>query len=262
MNVYQHEGVSIQYVDQGVGEPIFFIHGLGADHAMYQPQIEEFSKDYRVLAPDLRGNGLSSKLEGPINTVLDRQCEDVVGIMDKLKIEKAVFSGVSYGGVFNFHFALTYPERVAGLIISDSFSDTKVRSVQDFINLIALYIALPLFYFPTLLKPAIKKSYERWPLAQKHMSRAFENLRGREVILQRFAINKANHTPDLHKYEGPVLGMVGDDVPLLIGYMRRAMDQLEEGELVIIEDSFDPSNLCAAEKYNSLVREYLAKVGW
>ncbi|MBN2499694.1 MAG: alpha/beta hydrolase [Anaerolineales bacterium] len=262
MQVYQHNETAIHYLDQGSSSPLFFIHGLGADHAMFEPQIAEFSKDYRVIVPDLRGNGLSSQLTGPVDTVLDRQCQDVLGIMDELQIEKAVFSGVSYGGVFNFHFVLMYPERVAGLIITDSFSDTKVQSIQEFLNLVATYLALPMLYFPKLLLPSIKQSYQRWPLAQEYMLQAFENLRSREVILQRLAINKANHTPKLHNYKSPLLGMVGDNVPLLIQYMTRAMDQFEHGELTIIENSFDPSNLCATKKYNSLVRDFLVKIGW
>ena len=262
MNIYQYENVSIAYIDQGKGKPIFFIHGLGADHAMFEPQIASYSKAYRVLAPDLRGNGLSSSLEGPIHTVLDRQCADVAGMMDELRIDKAVFCGVSYGGVFNFHFALNYPKRVAGLVISDSFSDVKVRSVVELLNLIALYVGLPMLYFPSLLTPGIEKSYQRWPAAQKYMAHAFRNLRSREVILQRLAINSANHTPDLHNYKKPVLGMVGDDNPLLIKYMQRAMDQFEKGELLILENSFDPSNLCATEKFNNALNKYLNEIGW
>lgn len=262
MKTYQHEQVSISYIDQGMGKPIFFIHGLGADHTMFEPQITVFSKDYRVIAPDLQGNGLSSPLNGPVNSVLDRQCADVIGIMDQQGIEKAVFCGVSYGGVFNFHFVLNHPERVAGLIISDSFSDTKVKSLSEFLNLIGLYVGLPMLYFPSLLLPAIKKSYKQWPSAQKYMTHAFRNLRSREVILQRLAINSANHTPELHKYKEPVLGMVGNATPLLITYMQRAMDQFEKGKLIVLENSFDPSNLCATEKFDNAMKDYLGKIGW
>lgn len=262
MKVYGHDETAIHYVDLGSGRPLFFIHGLGADHAMFEPQIARFSGDYRVVVPDLRGNGRSSRLSGPAGTVLDRQCMDVIGIMDELRIDNAVFSGVSYGGVLGFHLALMHPERVAGLIVADSFGDTRVRSLTDLGNLAATYASLPLLCFPKLLLPSIKKSYRRWPRAQEYMTRAFENLRGREVILQRLAINKADHTPDLHCYKGPVLGMVGDDLPLLVRYMKRAVEQFERGELVVIENSFDPSNLCATERYNGLVDGFLRKNGW
>ena len=152
----KNNSLSINYHESGSGNPIFFIHGLGADHRMFQPQIKQFSKYYHVICPDLRGNGLSPKLKGPVDSILDKQCADVIKLMDELRIDKAIFSGVSYGGVFCFHFAISYGHRVAGLVISDSFSDTKILSVQDFLVMFSSYVSLPLLYFPKLLLPLVK----------------------------------------------------------------------------------------------------------
>ncbi len=262
MEFIKSNGISIGYVQSGKGKPLFFIHGLGADHLMFEPQVEYFSNRYHVICPDLRGNGQSSQLTAPINTVLDRQCDDILHLIDSLSIEKAIFSGVSYGGVFCFHFALRYPEKVAGLIITDSFSDAKIVGFKELGLMAGMYISLPMLNFPKLLIPSVNSQYKRWPLAQKHMVRAFENLRGREVIIQRLAINRANHTPLLKNIKCPVLGIVGDDVKLMIKYMRRAMYHLENSELVILENSFDPSNLCAKDRYNELVDQFLTRIGW
>lgn len=262
MKVYREKDVSIHYVDRGEGNPLFFIHGLGADHCMFEPQIDFFSKAYRVICPDLRGNGESSKLTGPVRTVLDRQCDDIAHMMDALHIDRAVFAGVSYGGVFCFHFALRYPERVAGMIVTDSFSDTRIIGVKELGIMISIYMSLPFFYLPKLLKASVLSQYKRWPLAQKHMYRAFEKLRSHEVVLQRLAINKANYTPDLDTIRCPVLGLVGDDVKLMIKYMRRAMDRVKGSEFIVLEDSFDPSNLCAVDRYNELTTKFLKENGW
>jgi len=259
---FKNNEISIGYIQSGKGNPLFFIHGLGADHLMFETQIEYFSDRYHVVCPDLRGNGLSSKLTAPINTVLDRQCDDILQLMDSLSIDKAVFSGVSYGGVFCFHFALRYPEKVAALVITDSFSDAKIVGIKELGLMASIYISLPMLYFPKLLIPSINSQYKRWPLARKHMVRAFENMRSREVIIQRLAINHANHTPLLKTIKCPVLGMVGDNVRLMIKYMRRAMDHLENSEFIILENSFDPSNLCAKDRYNELVDQFLTRIGW
>jgi len=262
MKVYNEKDVSIHYIDEGEGKPLFFIHGLGADHCMFEPQIDFFSQEYRVICPDLRGNGESSELAGPVRTVLDRQCDDIAHMMDALHIDRAMFAGVSYGGVFCFHFALRYPERVAGMIVADSFSDARIVGVKELGIMASIYLSLPLFYMPKLLKAGVISQYKRWPLARKHMVRAFENLRSREVVLQRLAINKVNHTPDLGKIWCPVLGLVGDDVKLMIKYMRRAMDRIPGSELIVLKDSFDPSNLCAADRYNALAAGFLRDNGW
>ena len=45
-------GVEIAYADEGEGEPLIFLHGLGISQADWQPQIEHFKEHYRVIAPD------------------------------------------------------------------------------------------------------------------------------------------------------------------------------------------------------------------
>ena len=61
MEFFKNNEVSIGYIQSGKGKSLFFIHGLGADHLMFEPQIEYFSDRYHVVFPDLRGNGQSSQ---------------------------------------------------------------------------------------------------------------------------------------------------------------------------------------------------------
>ena len=77
MPIVDINNTMINYVDEGEGKPLVFIHGLGATHNMFEPQIETFSKTHRIICPDTRGNGKSGKLDGPVKTVLDRQCDDI-----------------------------------------------------------------------------------------------------------------------------------------------------------------------------------------
>ena len=148
MPIFKHNGAEIHYEEAGSGTPLFLIHGLGANQSMFAPQKVYFQTKYRVICPDLRGNGQSSRLEGPVKTILDRQADDVAALMASLGIEKACFAGVSYGGVFCFHFALRHPEKLAGLVITDSFSDVKPRTFVDWLNMAALYLNLWMFYLP------------------------------------------------------------------------------------------------------------------
>lgn len=229
---------------------------------MFEPQIQTFRNAYRLICPDTRGNGQSGKLIGPVSSVLDRQCDDIVALLDYLEIEKAVFCGVSYGGVFCQHMVLRYPQRVAGLMISDSFGDTKIHSIQEAFLLASQYISLWAYYVPSMLIPSVKWQYKNWPLAQKYMVDAFHDMRSQEVVLQRLAINRAEHTSQLKKVACPVLGLVGDYSKLLIQYMRRMIDAVPNARLEIIHQSFDPSNLCQRKTYDKSLEKFLTSIGW
>lgn len=262
MPIIKVNDIDLFYSDEGEGKPIVFIHGLGADHKMFEPQVRAFKSSYRLICPDTRGNGNSGRLTGPVSTVLDRQCDDIAVLLEQLDIEKAVFCGISYGGVFCQHFVLRYPHKTAGLTICDSFGDTKLRSIKEALLLASQYAGLWAYYAPAMLIPAVKWQYKKWPLAQLYMVEALQNMRSHEVVLQRLAINRADHTSQLKKVACPVLGMVGDHSKILIRYMRRMIDAIPNASLEIIHNSFDPSSLCRQEAYDKLIKGFLSHIGW
>jgi pimeloyl-ACP methyl ester carboxylesterase len=263
MPVAEINNTKIYYADEGKGKALVLIHGLGATHAMFEPQIETFSKRYRVICPDTRGNGGSGRLTGPVKTVLDRQCDDIALLLKSLGIEKAVFCGVSYGGVFTYHFVLRYPELVESMVIVDSFGDTKVVGFIEFLLMVSQYTALWAYYLPSSwLLPAVKSQYKKWPLAQKHLVDIIKNMRKHESILQRVAINIANHTDHLSSVKCPTLGIVGNGTKAGVRYMERSIDAIPDSQLKIVENSFDPTNLCQREIFDELFGEFLAKIGW
>ena len=61
MNTVDLGEIKMVVDDRGAGRPLLFVHGFPLDHTMWQAQIDEFSRDYRVLAPDLRGYNLTDK---------------------------------------------------------------------------------------------------------------------------------------------------------------------------------------------------------
>jgi 3-oxoadipate enol-lactonase len=257
----QLNGTKINYLDQGSGTPLFFIHGLGGSYRMFTPQIDHFSKYHRVIAPDLRGNGASGKLTGPIHSILDRQCDDIAILMEHLEIKNAIFCGTSYGGMLCLHFALRYPNRVVGMVICDGFCDTKIYGLMDAVlysfNLLTLWVN----YIPsTLALPMVSWRYRRWPLAERYALEVARHLRKHETVLQRLLLLKLDYTRYLPLIRCPILGIVGDDFPVSIRRMKRAMKGIPYARLEIINDSFDPSNLCQAEQYNQLVQEFISKL--
>jgi pimeloyl-ACP methyl ester carboxylesterase len=256
-------GTELYYVDEGSGKTLVFIHGLGATHHMFEPQIESFKESYRIICPDTRGNGQSGRLTEPIQTILDRQCDDIAALLDDLKIEKAIFCGVSYGGVFMFHFALRHPKRMAGMVIVDSFSDTKIVGTKEALIMAAQFFGQWTIYMPNAwLIFGLKKLYKKWPLAQKHAVNIVKGLRKHEVVLQRSAINHINHTRKIGTIKCPTLGIVGGNTKVAVRYMKRAMAAIPTSELRVIPNSFDPSNLCQREIFDGLLSEFLSRIGW
>lgn len=259
----QVNGTEIYYLDEGVGATLFFIHGLGGDHHMFDPQFEFFRKRYRVIAPDLRGNGLSGRLTGPVPTILDRQCDDLVRLMEKLEINRAVFCGTSFGGTFCLHFALRYPKRVVGMVISDAFSDTKVTGLTEALIYTFHLLTIWTSYLPRpCLFPILRWGYRRWPIAQDYALYVAKRIRKHELVLQRITLTWMDYSRYLSRIRCPVLGIVGDRLSVSIRCMKRTIGMLPNASLEIVKNSFDPTNLCQVTCYNLLVENYLSKLSW
>ncbi len=105
--------VDLYYEEYGQGIPAIFLHGFPFDHTIWEPLIPRLSANTRMILPDLRGFGRSPVTEGVYSMRL--LAEDVIHLMDRLEIEKAVVVGHSMGGYVSLAFAQAYPSRLLGL---------------------------------------------------------------------------------------------------------------------------------------------------
>ncbi len=108
--------IQLSYIEKGSGEPLILLHGNGEDNTYFLPQIEYFSKGYRVLAPDTRGHGKTPRGTAPFT--IQQFAEDLRAFMDQREIPKAHILGFSDGGNIALTFALRYPESVDRLILN------------------------------------------------------------------------------------------------------------------------------------------------
>lgn len=111
---FDSDGTKIVYFVQGSGVPVVLIHGwlssAGINWAL--PGISELlAKDHQVIALDVRGHGLSDKptMEDAYGPEL---VEDVVRLLDHLKIQQAHIVGYSMGGIIAANFIVKHPDRV------------------------------------------------------------------------------------------------------------------------------------------------------
>lgn len=90
-------------------------NSLGSTHRMWDAQLAELERRFRVVRYDTRGHGGSPVPEGPY--VIDDLADDLVGLLDRLDIAKAHLVGLSLGGMTVMRVAIRNPERVARLAL-------------------------------------------------------------------------------------------------------------------------------------------------
>lgn len=96
---------------------IVMLHGFPEFWYCWKHQIPEFARDFRVVAPDLRGYNLSDKPEGAENYKMPHLVGDVRGLIDALGEEKVILMAHDWGGAVAWAFAAAHPERLSHLII-------------------------------------------------------------------------------------------------------------------------------------------------
>lgn len=109
------DGGTLAWESAGEGPGVVFLHPGLWDSRVWDEQFGVFSRTYRVLRYDLRGYGSSSRPEPsrPYSHVAD-----LAAVMDAAGVDRAAMIGNSMGGRVAIDFALTYPGRVAALILA------------------------------------------------------------------------------------------------------------------------------------------------
>jgi pimeloyl-ACP methyl ester carboxylesterase len=124
--------ITINYEQQGSGEPLILIPFLAADNACYAFQVADYANHFTCISLDPRGAGESDKPDSAYT--IELMADDVSGLMQALGVERAHISGLSLGGAIGMWLAAKYPEKVKSLSVhsgwarSDNFLNTLVES--------------------------------------------------------------------------------------------------------------------------------------
>jgi 3-oxoadipate enol-lactonase len=103
------------------GVPLVFLHGVGSDRSAWAPQLAYFGTTRRTIALDDPGYGESDPARPSGEAPHDRFARAILAALDALEIGQAHICGLSLGGVVAIALAALAPERVASLVIVDSF---------------------------------------------------------------------------------------------------------------------------------------------
>jgi 3-oxoadipate enol-lactonase len=108
-------GLRLSVLEAGTGDPIIFVHGVVTTSNIFPKYVAAYSPDFRGIAVDLRGYGDSDK--PATGFTIDQFSRDLIKLADALRIDKAVWVGVSMGGMILQRLALDHPERVRALVL-------------------------------------------------------------------------------------------------------------------------------------------------
>jgi len=118
----QHVAVSngmIGVLAQGKGTPILFVHGFPLTHAMWNKQVDAFSRRYRVIAPDLPGFGESHVTGSTMS--MEAIADDMHALLHAVFVDQPiVFCGLSMGGYVAWQFFRKYRAQLKALVLCDT----------------------------------------------------------------------------------------------------------------------------------------------
>lgn len=109
---------NLHFLEAGAGPPLLLLHGLGGSNEDWEFQVPAFARHFRVIAPDLRGFGRSTR--GRRRAGVPRLAEDVRELLRHLGIERFHLIGHSMGGAVSLQLALEMPAAVERLVIANS----------------------------------------------------------------------------------------------------------------------------------------------
>src|SRR5262245_18259333 len=113
------DSATLEVTEAGSGPVLLLVHGFPLDHQMWRRQIDTFAMTHRVVAPDLRGFGLSTVTPGIVT--MDRYADDLALLLDAMEIREPItFCGLSMGGYIAWQFVERHRARLAKLILCDT----------------------------------------------------------------------------------------------------------------------------------------------
>ena len=115
MSFVENQGAKLYWDEQGRGEPVLLIMGLGYPSSLWHRSRPVLSQYFRTVAFDNRGVGLSDVPPGPYG--IATMAADAAAVLDAAGVSRAHIFGVSMGGMIAQEFALQYPARTRSLIL-------------------------------------------------------------------------------------------------------------------------------------------------
>jgi pimeloyl-ACP methyl ester carboxylesterase len=151
-------GVRLHYAEAGSGPLVLLLHGFPEFWYAWRRQIPALAfAGFRVVAPDMRGYGLSSKPPGRRSYSTDRLAGDVAGLIRHLGAERAHVVGHDWGGVVAYTAAMEHPEVLDRLVILNVPHPTRMLEGLRTLRQLRKSWYIFAFQLPRLPEAAIRR---------------------------------------------------------------------------------------------------------
>ena len=251
------DGVQISFETKGKGrQAIIFIHGWTNPRTILEDQVAYFSKDYTAIALDLAGSGKS----GNNRTIwtIEAFSKDVIAVMDKLELDKAILVGFSMGAMVAVETANQIPERILGVVTVDALNNPGMQIPEEMMDaLIEHNMALVTTDFTNenLVAEGFYKRNEE--ITFKRLSKMYDSashIGWKESFENVMKWMNANQKASLKQLKVPYLGIFSDREPVEIESIKALVPTFKAeiiantGHLVFWD---------APKEFNSLLEKYV-----
>jgi pimeloyl-ACP methyl ester carboxylesterase len=247
-------GLEVAYERVGEGPPLVLVHGAGVDSRMWQPQLAALADEFTVVAWDEPGAGRSEAVAGDFGLAGYAHC--LGALIDALALGPAHVAGLSWVGTVALELYRLHPERVATLILADTYAGWKgslpADEVQARVEGLRRMLAAGERYDPPGLfagePPAAFAD-----LVREMLSAARPESLGTQLT----AMAQADQRDLLPRVAVPTLLVWGEAdtrSPLSVAHQFAAM--IPAAELVLIPDAGHVSNLERPGRFNDALRRF------
>ncbi len=261
MPTIEVNGINIYYEIHGEGEPLIFANGIFANTVSWFNQIPEFSKKYKVILYDMRGQGQSDKPSG--DYTFDLHAADQKALLEVLDIKHVHHIGISYGSELGMVFALKYPELVKSLVVccGVSYIGPYLAQVAQLWRE-ACVLANPLMFYYSTVPFNFSETYI------KNNSDLLEQAKGRykdfnypSFVRLMDAFLKLDITDQLNQIKIPtcVIGGEKDILKPPKKYSKIIHENIPNSEIHVIPDSGHVVTWEKPNEFNEIVMNFLSQ---
>jgi aminoacrylate hydrolase len=217
--------------------PLLLVAGLGGKGSFWNAQVPALSRRFRVITHDHRGTGASSR--SAIVYSAAQMADDLIRLMDALRLPRAHLCGHSTGGAVGQHVALRYPDRLDRLVLSGSWCGPDALFVETFrLRRQVLITCGPQAYYllGTLLAQPAETTRAQFVSLEQHLGPRMGDFPGLEIELSRLsAVMSHDLRSDVHRIAARTLVLGADDDQLTPpGFQRELAARIPGAELEVL----------------------------